>query len=173
MASIKKEHGQSTKGQRVYMINAFEQQGKMTGYNVSLALANDVPKTGEEARLAPNAGVQTAPCLSYDKYVDPKTNEEKPTFKVGYSKEQYEAMVAAANKDGDNLVFIADLMPRKNGPGYMVNTNTLKSTDIPFDKEAHKERTNAAREANKAKYAAKEADASVEASVEDSAELDV
>ncbi|KQY91000.1 hypothetical protein ASD24_24710 [Paenibacillus sp. Root52] len=134
MARFRK--GQSFKGQRVHVANVFEQTGKgMTGKNVAFSISNDT-REGDD--------IFTDPMLVYDKYID-NEGKEKPTFTAEYSAKQWEAIEAAANKDGDNLVIEADLFMNRNGKGLLVNTNTLKTPEVPFNSEQHKSNTLAAR----------------------------
>jgi len=158
MATFKK--GQSFKGQRVHVSSVFDQKGPgMTGKNVAFSISNDTRELDE---------VITDPMLVYDKY-KAADGTMKNTFTAEYSKAQWEAIEKAANKDGDAMVVIADLFPNKKGKGLVVNTNTLKTPDVPFDKEAHQKNTLAAREAKKAKYA----EAETAATKEQEAELEV
>lgn len=140
--------GSSFKQQDVYIASAFPQKGTlkngepMTGYNVSLGVAND--------RRDPE-NVITNPMLAYKHYQDAQ-GQDKVSFTQSYSKAQYEAMMEAANKDGDYPVLTGDLMPSKSG-GLVVNTTTLATPETPFDAAAHKENTEAARKARDAKRA--------------------
>lgn len=144
MATIPK--GESYKGQEVYIASAFPQKGKMpngqpmTGYNVALGIAND--------RREPDK-VITNPMLVYNKYKD-AAGDDQVSFTQSYSKDQYEAMQAAANKDGDAAVLKADLIPSKKG-GFVINTKTLQTPEKPFDAKAHKENTEQARAERQAK----------------------
>lgn len=139
MARFKK--GQSFKNQRVHIVGAFDQTGRgMNGKNVSFSISNDT-REGDD--------IFTDPMLVYDKFIDSQ-GQEKPSFTAEYSASQWEKIEAAANKDGDELVIEADLFMNKKGPGLLVNTNTLKTPEIPFDQEKHKANTIAAREAKKA-----------------------
>ncbi|MEK4277715.1 hypothetical protein [Paenibacillus sp. FSL R7-0026] len=139
MAGFKK--GQSFKNQRVHIVGAFDQTGKgMNGKNVAFSISNDT-REGED--------VFPDPMLVYDPYTD-RNGQQKNSFTAEYSASQWEAIEAAANKEGDDLVLEADLFMNKNGPGLLVNTNTLKTPEIPFNREKHKENTIAAKEAKKA-----------------------
>lgn len=139
--------GQSYKGQRVEVVSVFDQVGAgRTGVNVAFGIANDT--------RAPE-DVVTNPMLSYGTYKD-KDGNTKDTYTVGYSRAQWDEVQAAANKDGDRLVVEADLFPRKNGPGLMVNTKTLKTPEQPFDLAKHKENTETARAAKKSAKADKD-----------------
>lgn len=132
--------GQSYKGQRVHVSSVFDQVGEgRTGKNVAFSISND-ERSPED--------VITNPMLSYGTYTD-KEGQKKDTYTVGYSKTQWEAIQAAANKDGDALVLEADLFPREKGKGLMVNTKTLKTPEKPFDSKAHKANLAAARDAKK------------------------
>ncbi|MEW4426037.1 hypothetical protein AB1I68_00920 [Paenibacillus pabuli] len=138
---VKFKKGQSFKNQRVYVANFSEQTGaNRNGMNVAFSMANDT-REGDD--------VFTDPMLVYDKYM--KDGQEKKYYKTEYSANQWEKIMNAANKEGPNLVVDADLMPNSNGPGLVVNTNTLKTPEIPFDREKHMAITEAAREAKKAK----------------------
>ena len=159
MATFKK--GQSFKDQRVYVSAVFDQKGKgMTGKNVAFSIANDNREPED---------VITDPMLVYDKYKD-KNGVEKDTYTASYSAKQWEAIEKMANKDGDAMVVNADLFPNSRGKGLIVNTNTLKTPEQAFDREAHKENTLSAREAKRAMYESKEAEAP-EAEAEE--ELDI
>lgn len=139
--------GQSYKGQRVHVSSVFDQVGAgRSGKNVAFSISND--ERGPE-------DVITNPMLSYGTYQD-KEGKTKDTYTVGYSNAQWKEIEAAANKDGDAMVLEADLFPRKNGPGLMVNTKTLKTPEKPFDAAAHKANLTAARDAKKAAKADKE-----------------
>lgn len=153
--------GQSFKGQRVHVASAFEQKGGK-GMNVSFSMSNDT-REGED--------VFTDPMLSYDTYTD-ADGKQKNKFTQGYSMKQWEAIEAAGNKDGDKLVVIADVFPNKRGPGLMVNTNSLKTPETPFDQDKHQANTMAAREAKKAAKAA-DNEAGKENEKEADKELDV
>ena len=158
MATFKK--GQSFKGQRVHVSSVFEQKGQnMDGMNVAFSMSNDTRELDD---------VFTDPMLVYDKYTDAE-GVKKNTFTAEYSKAQWESIKEAANFDGDAMVLDADLFPNRNGKGLVVNTNTLKTPEQPFDKEAHKQNTLAAREAKKAQYA--QAAAAAEAEAEDELEV--
>lgn len=113
--------------------------------NVAFSIANDT-REGDD--------VFTDPMLVYDSYQ--KEGVERKYYKTEYSANQWEKILNAAHQEGSNLVVEADLMPNSNGPGLLVNTNTLKTPEIPFDIEKHKEKTEAAREAKKAKRAEQE-----------------
>ncbi|MGC6586656.1 hypothetical protein ACPV3A_17015 [Paenibacillus sp. Dod16] len=146
MAKFKK--GQSFKNQRVHVAAVYDQTGKgMTGKNVSFSISNDT-REGD--------GIFTDPMLVYDTYT--RDGKQQNSFTANYSAKQWEAIEAAANKDGDALVIEADLFANKNGPGLLVNTNTLKTPEIPFNKEKHKANTLAAREAKKAAMAEQRAE---------------
>ncbi|WP_145142331.1 hypothetical protein [Paenibacillus sp. Y412MC10] len=139
MARFRK--GQSFKNQRVHIVGAFDQTGKgMTGKNVAFSISNDT-REGDD--------IFTDPMLVYDTYED-KNGKQQNSFTAQYSAKQWEAIEAMANKDGDDLVIEADLFMNKNGPGLLVNTNTLKTPEIPFNREKHKANTLAARELKKA-----------------------
>lgn len=152
MATIRK--GMSYKGNRIAILSAFDQTGeKQTGKNLQLVMANDLETDDNR--------VITNPSLVYKSYND-KNGKPQTWTKESYSKKQYEAIMAVANTDGTHPVFEADLMPSANGKNLIVNTNTVKHVDQPFDHEKHKERTlevrndraaaaAAAREAAKAK----------------------
>lgn len=140
--------GQSFKGQRVHVSSVFDQTGAgRTGKNVAFSISNDTREADD---------VITNPMLMYGTYQD-KQGNTKDTYTVGYSAEQWNEIEAKANKDGDALVLEADLFPRKNGPGLMVNTKTLKTPEQPFDAEAHKTNLEAARAAKKEARAAESA----------------
>lgn len=139
MATFKK--GQSFKGQRVHVSGVFDQKGAgMTGKNVAFSISNDTREPED---------VITNPMLVYDKYKD-KEGNEKDTYTASYSAKQWEAIEKAANKDGDAMVLEADLFPNTRGKGLVVNTNTLKTPETPFDAAKHRENTVAVREAKKA-----------------------
>lgn len=141
MATFKK--GQSFKGQRVHVSSVFDQKGPgMDGKNVAFSISNDTREPED---------VITNPMLVYDKYTD-KQGNVKNTFTAEYSKSQWEKIEAFANKDGDAMVLEADLFPNARGKGLVVNTNTLKTPEVPFDAQKHRENTLAAREAKKAAY---------------------
>lgn len=145
MAKFKK--GQSFKNQRVHVVGAFDQTGRgMSGKNVSFSISNDT-REGDD--------IFTDPMLVYDTYVD-KNGKQQNSFTAEYSAKQWEAIEAAANKDGDDLVIEADLFMSKSGPGLLVNTNTLKTPEIPFDREKHKTNTLTAREIKKETKAVQE-----------------
>lgn len=146
MARFKK--GQSFKNQRVHIVGAFDQTGRgMNGKNVAFSISNDTRE---------GADIFTDPMLVYDTYLD-KFGKRQNSFTAEYSAKQWEAIEAAANKDGDDLVIEADLFMNKNGPGLLVNTNTLKTPEIPFNREKHKANTLAARTLKKEARAEQEA----------------
>lgn len=156
------EKGQSMKGQRVHVTGVFDQKGKgMTGKNVSFSISNDLadPKDLDN--------VKTSPMLVYEQYKG-QDGKEKTSYSASYSQSQWEKIEAAANKDGDKLVVIADLFPNRNGKtkGLMVNTNTLKTPDQPFNAEAHRENTLNARKEREAK---RDADKGQDAPVDEAA----
>lgn len=139
MATFKK--GQSFKGQRVHVSGVFDQKGPgMTGKNVAFSISNDTREPED---------VITNPMLVYDKYKD-KEGKERDTYTASYSAKQWEAIEKAANKDGDAMVLEADLFPNTRGKGLVVNTNTLKTPEAPFDASKHRENTVAVRESKKA-----------------------
>ncbi|MGX1195851.1 hypothetical protein [Metabacillus sp. SLBN-84] len=139
MATFKK--GQSFKGQRVHVSGVFDQKGPgMTGKNVAFSISNDTREPDD---------VFTNPMLVYDKYKD-KAGKEKDTYTASYSAKQWEAIEKAANKDGDAMVLEADLFPNSRGKGLVVNTSSLKTPEVPFSAEKHRENTVASREAKKA-----------------------
>lgn len=138
MASFKK--GQSFKGQRVHVSQVFDQKGPgMKGKNVAFSISNDTREPED---------VITNPMLVYDKYKD-KEGKERDTYTASYSADQWAAIEKAANKDGDAMVLTADLFPNRRGKGLLINTKTLQTPDVPFNKEKHIENTLAAREAKK------------------------
>lgn len=138
MATFKK--GQSFKGQRVHVTGVFDQKGPgMTGKNVAFSISNDTREPDD---------VITNPMLVYDKYTDAQ-GKEKDTYTASYSSKQWAAIEKAANKDGDAMVLDADLFPNTRGKGLVVNTNTLKTPDTPFNANKHRENTVASREAKK------------------------
>jgi hypothetical protein len=143
MAKFKK--GKSFENQRVYVASFSEQAGARTGMNVAFSIANDT-REGDD--------VFTDPMLVYDHYE--KDGIRKNYYKAEYSANQWEKILNAANKEGSNLVVEADLFPNKNGPGLLVNTNTLNTPEISFDIDKHKEKTKAALEDKKAKRAEQE-----------------
>lgn len=143
MATFKK--GQSMKAQRVHVTGAYEQKSPLTGMNVAFSLSNDDKVPGENA--------SADPMLVYDTFE--KDGEKRPTYTAEYSKKQWEAIAAAANKDGDDMVVIADLFPK--GKGLVVNTNSLQTPENPFNREKHKEVTLAERDIRKAAREAKAA----------------
>lgn len=152
MATFKK--GQSFKGNRVHVVAVFDQKGPgMTGKNVAFSLSNDLAQSHEE--------VFTNPMLVYDKYKD-KDGNVKNTYTASYSAEQWKKIEATANKDGDAMVLEADLFPDSRGKGLLVNTNTLKTPEIPFNAEKHRENTLAAREAKKQMYKERQQQATAE-----------
>lgn len=140
--------------QRIYVAAAFDQTGKMNGKNVSMGIANDI---------IPEGGAVTDPMLVYDHYEDKKTGEKKLTTTVGITADQWSAIEQNANKDGDNYVFVADLMKRTSGPGLIPKFDTIKGTDVAFNKEAHIANIDAAKAAKKEAFAKKEAEAAKEA----------
>lgn len=153
MATFKK--GQSYKGQRVHVSSVFDQKGpNMTGKNVAFSISNDT--------RAPE-DVITNPMLVYDKYTD-NEGKERDTFTASYSQKQWEQIEKMANKDGDSMVVEADLFPNSRGKGLVINVNSLKTPEVPFNAELHRANTLAARAA---KAAAKETSApEVEAEAE-------
>lgn len=139
MATFKK--GQSFKGQRVHVSGVFDQKGPgMTGKNVAFSISNDTREPED---------VITNPMLVYDKYKD-KEGKEKDTYTASYSAKQWETIEKTANKDGDAMVLEADLFPNTRGKGLVVNTNSLKTPETPFDASKHRENTVAVRESKKA-----------------------
>lgn len=141
MATFKK--GQSMKAQRVHVTGAYEQKPPLTGMNVAFSLSNDDKEAGVNA--------SADPMLVYDTFE--KDGKKHPTYTQEYSKKQWEAIEAAANKDGDDMVVIADLFPK--GKGLVVNTNSLQTPETPFNRALHKETTLAEREIRKAAREAK------------------
>lgn len=157
--------GESMKAQRVYISAAFDQKGNSTGKSVVATRAND-DKTPETA--------DTQPVLVYDSYKD-KDNKMQPSYTKGYSAKEWERIEKMANKEGDALVVIADLFPPKGRDGkrekgLKMNTLTLQTPDVPFDKAKHVEVTQTARDNKKA---AREAKANVEPAPEAEDELQV
>lgn len=146
MATFKK--GQSFKDQRVHISADFDQRAPMKGKNVVISISNDT-REGDD--------IKTDPMLVYQRYKD-KQGAEAVSYTASYSESQYNAMMAAANHDGDKPVLIADLFPNKRGDGLVVNTNTLRTPDVPFDAEKHREVTEAARADKKAAREAKNAE---------------
>jgi len=135
------KQGQSFKGQRVHVSQVFDQKGPgMTGKNVAFSISNDTREPED---------VITNPMLVYDKFKD-ANNVEKDTYTAAYSAKQWAAIEAAANKDGDAMVLVADLFPNSRGKGLVVNTDTLRTPETPFSAEQHRENTMSAREAKKA-----------------------
>lgn len=143
--------GKSTKGHELYVSRAREASGEKKGYFVSLGLACD--------RL-PEDQIDTAPMLVYKQYKD-RNGETQTSFDAWYSDSQYEAIMAAANTEGDKPVVKGDLMFRKGaGSSLILNTKTLSTPDTPFDFEAHQTNLAEARAAKaeaRAKVEAKEA----------------
>lgn len=160
MATFKK--GESMKNQRLVVSAVFDQKGKnYTGKNVAFSIANDT-KTVEDA--------MTDPMLVYDTYTDKDGNKQN-SYMAGYSKDQWEAIEAAANKEGDAMVINADVIPRGKGrKGLAVNTKTLSTPEEGFSKAKHDEVTTQARQekakAREAAASAKEASAEVEEELE-------
>lgn len=156
--------GESMKGQRVHITSVFDQKGKgMTGKNVSFSISNDLhdPKDLDN--------VKTSPMLVYETYKG-QDGTDKTSYSASYSKSQWEKIEAAANKDGDQLVVIADLFPNRSGKakGLTVNTNTLKTPEQPFNAEAHRENTlNARKEREQKRDADKGVDAPVDEVVQE------
>lgn len=139
MATFKK--GESMKNQRLVVSASFDQKGEgRKGKNVALSIANDTKDM---------ENVKTDPMLVYDHYTD-KNGEKKPTYTASYSPTQWEAIEAAANKDGDAMVIEGDVFPNRNGKGLVVNTNTLNTPEEAFDSQKHKDNTHAARAAKQA-----------------------
>lgn len=160
--------GRSFKDNRIAMVAAFPMAKKgnepyaegeePNGYNVQLVVANDLEKD--------NSRVITDPALIYKQF-KAKDGTSKTGMLALYSKDQYNAMMTVANTEGTHPVFNADLMAKKDG--LIVNTKSLKGTDVPFDNEVHKARTaevraerKVAREAAAAKETEKESEASIE-----------
>lgn len=131
------KRGESMKNQRVYVAASYAQVGNSTGRNVALSIANDTCRDED---------IKTAPMLMYDSYE--RDGKQHPRYTVGYSSKQWEEMIRMANKEGDELVLVADLMPTKDHKGLMINTNTLQTPDEPFDKDTHRKRTIAKRVEN-------------------------
>lgn len=131
---VRFRRGESMKNQRVYVAASYSQVGNSTGRNVALSIANDTCEDDV---------IKTAPMLMYDTYE--RDGETYPRYTVGYSKKQWETIEQMANKEGDELVVVGDLMPTKDHKGLMLNTNTLQTPDEPFDKERHRARTVAKR----------------------------
>lgn len=145
MATFKK--GQSMKQVRVHAASQYPQKGPgMTGVNMAFSMSNDLLEPSEAF---------TGPMLEYGTFVD-KNGEKKPTYTTAYSASQAEKFEAAANKDGDAMVVLADVFPNKKGTGLIVNMDTLTTPDEPFNAAAHKENTMKARELKKEARAAKE-----------------
>ena len=133
--------GQSFKDQRVHVSQVFDQKGPgMTGKNVAFSISNDIREPED---------VITNPMLVYDKYKDAR-GVEKDTYTAAYSARQWADIEAAANKDGDAMVIVADLFPNARGKGLLVNTTTLRTPDTPFDLAKHRENTIMARETKQA-----------------------
>lgn len=140
MADFRKASKNSKDGVRLYIAAAFPQKAPMTGYNLAIGVANDLG-----ARKGQN--IQSAPMLAYDHYTG-KDGKPGTSYTRGYSKEQYDAIMAVANTKGDCPVFKANVFPKNNG--MVVDTNTLAKTNKPFDKAAHDENTKLVREAKQA-----------------------
>lgn len=147
--------GESYNNQRVFVSSVFPQGGQQTGYNVALSIAND--------QQTDTSKIQTSPMLVYDQYM--VGNEKKDSYTTSYSAKQWDAIEKASNKDGDKMVILADLIPNNNGKGLVVNTNTLKTPEHPFNIDKHRVNTIAARDAKKASH-----DASAQKNSETSAE---
>lgn len=153
MATYRNRGGRSMKSERLYIANAFEQKGKtkngmeMNGYNLQVGVANDLTEDKTQ--------VITDPMLRYDTYT--KADGEKgKNMTVAVSKNQYDAIMAVANTDGDKPVFHADLFPK--GSGLMLDTKTVKPAEVPFNIEKHREVTAEARAMRAAERAAKAAE---------------
>lgn len=153
MANIK--GGSKDTKYRLVVSGAYPQKGvnqngvAMTGYNIAFRMANDrLTKKDIEAGKG-----QTAPMLAYDSYTD-KNGEKQTSFTRPYSKEQYDAIMAAANTKGDKPVIEAAVFPRNNG--LVVNTNTLETPKVKYDKDKDIANTTAAREVAAAQREARE-----------------
>lgn len=149
------------KAQRVYIASAFEvpkdgakEGDKPSHYDIALSIANDLADPKQEK------AVMTDPMLAYNSYQ--KDGASRVSHTMRYAASQYEAMLAASNKEGDKDVFIADLFTaNKNSKkkGLLVNTKTLETPAEKFDHAKHKENTQEARDIKKAaKEAAKQAE---------------
>lgn len=166
--------GTPMKKQRLYIASAFEvpktgaKEGeKPSHYDVALSIANDLADPKKE-----NA-VMTDPMLAYNSYE--KDGQKRTSHTMRYAASQYEAMLAASNKEGDKDVFVADLfVAGKNNNkkrGLLVNTKTLETPQEKFDHAKHKENTQEARDIKKAaKEAAKQEAAAQEPEKENAAE---
>ena len=97
---------------------------------------------------------QTAPMLTYNKYKDKNTGEEKVSNWSRISKSQYDKIMEIANLAGDKPVFEAQVFP-KNG-GILPNTNTLRKPDNPYNHEKDVKNTQACKDVAAAKRASKE-----------------
>lgn len=150
---------------RLVLTSAFPQKGdKLNGYNLSFAMAMDrMTKADIEAGKG-----QTAPMLAYNKYTDKTTGEEKTSHTMAYSKQQYDAIMAAANTKGDKPVIEAQVFP-KNG-GLFVNTKNLATPKYKFNDEKHKANIELAREISAKAKDAKENQAEAEAQAQAQAE---
>lgn len=157
MADFRKESKNSKDGVRLYLAAAFPQKPPMEGYNLAIGVANDLG-----ARKGQN--IQSAPMLAYDRYTD-KNGKPGTSYTRGYSKAQYEAIMAVANTKGDFPVFKANVFPKSNG--MLVDTNSLAKTNKPFSKADHDKNTELAREAKAAEraQAQKQNEAEAEAAV--------
>lgn len=116
---------------RIAIISAFPQKGvgkngvPLTGYNVTLRAAND---TLTKKDIQAGKG-QTAPMLAYNKYE--KDGKEAVSNAVAYSKDQYDAMMAAANTKGDKPVIEASVFPKKGA--LVVNTKDMQTPKKAYD----------------------------------------
>jgi len=156
MATFKK--GQSMKDRRLVVVGAFDQKGEgMTGKNVAFAIAAD-----QETEAS---NVITDPMLHYGTYKD-DAGKEQSTYTVPYSKQEFERIEQAANKDGDKWVVQGNVFPSEHRKGLHVNTKSLTTPDVPFSNDKHKAMIDAGRafkaEQREAKGAETEASPDIE-----------
>lgn len=131
---------------RVYVSAVFPNMHKnnnhindRSDYHVILSVANDTAKTPKE--------VVRNPMLVYRTVMT--TKGERTIYIEGYTEQQWNRMQEVANKDGDSLVFNAELIRTIDGAGFRIDTQSLQSTDIPFNRQRHIENTLKARELDK------------------------
>lgn len=129
--------GRPLKGVRLAVRGAAEVPGK--GWNLELCQACDME--------APGAPFSADPYLTNKPY-KLKNGKSGISRRQFYTPEDYGAMKAVANREGDAMVFYGDLLPVKGRDGsisFMVDTKTLKPSEVPFDLKKHGENAGKAR----------------------------
>lgn len=129
-----------TSQRRVHISSAFD--GLINEKNLAISISNDVVGL-DSVGVLDDTLLEISPMLVYGSFLD-SDGVIRDKFTTPYHIDDWNVMFEKSNKDGDAMVFLADIYPFDGG--WRVDVDSITATDIPFCKKSHRANTLRARQ---------------------------